>query len=223
MCAARSMSKAPVAPARPDLPHELMSRELPGELRELDLEGVLLERIDLSDREAPNLQLVKSRLEQVDLSGAAVLGAGFRDVIAVGGSWANIRAERATLRNVQLGKLRLTGANLALADIEDATFQDCRIDLASFRFAKLKRVRFENCQMQEVDFYEAKLTSVVFTDCVLAGVTLAGATFTSSEMRGCDLSGAVNPGQLRGVRMAWPDVINAAGELAAAVGIEIVE
>jgi uncharacterized protein YjbI with pentapeptide repeats len=77
--------------------------------------------------------------------------------------------------------------------------------------------------MQEVDFYEAKLTSVVFTDCVLAGVTLAGATFTSSEMRGCDLSGAVNPGQLRGVRMARPDVINAAEDLAAAVGIEIVE
>jgi uncharacterized protein YjbI with pentapeptide repeats len=122
MCAAQSMSKAPVAPARPDLPHELMSRELPAELRELDLECVLLERIDLSDRDAPNLQLVKSRLERVDLSGAGVLGAGFRDVIAVGGSWANIRAERATLRNVQLEKLRLTGANLALADTEDATF-----------------------------------------------------------------------------------------------------
>jgi hypothetical protein len=42
-------------------------------------------------------------------------------------------------------------------------------------------------------------------------------------MRGCDLSGAANPSQLRGVRMPWPDVISAAGELAAAVGIEIID
>jgi len=223
MRAHRSMSKAPVAPAQPESSHALVSQELPEELRGLDLEGVLLEQIDLSGREASNLQLVKCRLVQLDLSGAAVLGAGFRDVIAVGGSWANIRAERATLRRVQLQNLRLTGANLAGADIQDATFEDCRIDLASFRFAKLKRVAFERCQMDEVDFYDATLTSVAFTDCVLVGATLGGATFTRSEMRGCDLSGAANPGQLRGVRMPWPDVINAAGELAAAVGIEIID
>jgi uncharacterized protein YjbI with pentapeptide repeats len=217
------MSKAPLVPAEPDLSHELVSQELPEELRGLDLEGVLLERLDLSDRDASNVQLVKCRLVQLDLSDSAAVGAGFRDVIAVGGSWANIRAERAAFRRVQLRNLRLTGANLAEADIQDATFEDCRIDLASFRFANLKRVGFERCQMDEIDFYEANLSSVAFTDCVLVGATLAGATFTRSEMRGCDLSGVANPGQLRGVRMPWPDVISAAGELAAAVGIEIVD
>ena len=82
------MSKAPLAPARPDLSRELVSQELPEELRGLDLEGVLLERIDLSGRDASNVQLVKCRLVQLDLSGSAAVGAGFRDVIAVGGSWA---------------------------------------------------------------------------------------------------------------------------------------
>jgi hypothetical protein len=49
------MSKAPLVPAQPDLSHELVSQELPEELRGLDLEGVLLERIDLSDRDASNV------------------------------------------------------------------------------------------------------------------------------------------------------------------------
>jgi hypothetical protein len=39
-------------------------------------------------------------------------------------------------------------------------------------------------------------------------------------MRRCDLTGSINPERLRGVRMPWTDVINAAGELAAAVGIQ---
>ena len=112
------MSKAPLVPAQPEPSHELERQELPDGLRGLDLEGVLFERIDLSGRDASNLQLLKSRLVQLDLSGATVVGAGLRDVIAVGGSWANVRAERATLRRVHVQNLRLTGANLAEADIQ---------------------------------------------------------------------------------------------------------
>ncbi|HXL43616.1 MAG TPA: pentapeptide repeat-containing protein [Gaiellaceae bacterium] len=217
------MSKAPAVPAQPDLPAELVALGVPVELRGLNLEACVLERIDLSDREASEMRLVESRLVQVDLGGSALKDASFRDVVALDGSWANVRAEGARLRRVQLQKLRLTGANFSDAAIEDATFVDCRIDLASFRFAKLERVSFERCRMEEVDFYAAKLASVVFADCILAGATWGGATFIRSEMRGCDLSGAGNPEALRGVRMPWPDIINAAGELAAAVGIEIIE
>jgi len=46
---------------------------------------------------------------------------------------------------------------------------------------------------------------------------------TSLGVRGVDLSGAGNPEYLRGVRMPWADVVNAAAELAEAVGIEIVD
>jgi hypothetical protein len=97
------------------------------------------------------------------------------------------------------------------------------MDLCSFRFARIDRVRFERCRLGESDLYEAHLSSATFVDCDLSGVTLTGASFTRSEMRGCDLSSARNPEQLRGVRMPWVDVIRSAGELAGALGIEIVE
>lgn len=217
------MSKAPVVPAPPDLPDKLTVGVIPNELRGGELQACVVERVDLSDRDAVALKLVECRLVQVDMTGAALNDARFRDVLAIDGSWANMRAAGARLRRVQLQKLRLTGADLSGASIEDATFLECRIDLASLRFAKLQRVRFEHCLMDEVDFYEAKLTSVVFVDCILARVSWAGATFARSEMRDCDLSGAGNAERLRGVRMPWPDVVNAAAELAAAVGIEVVD
>jgi uncharacterized protein YjbI with pentapeptide repeats len=63
----------------------------------------------------------------------------------------------------------------------------------------------------------------MFEDCVLTRSSWSDASFRRSEMRGVDLSGAGNLECLRGVRMPWADVVNAAGELAEAVGIEIVD
>ena len=63
----------------------------------------------------------------------------------------------------------------------------------------------------------------MFSDCDLSGVALAEATFVESEIRGCRLAGVGNPERLRGVRMPWADVVQAADVLALAVGIEIVD
>jgi fluoroquinolone resistance protein len=217
-------SKPPIEPAAPDLPEELGAPpELPDVLARGELEACLLERLDLSERDASLLTLVESRLLHVDLTGARLQNATLRDVAIEEGSWANAGAANATLRRMQFEGVRLTGADLGGASIEDAAFVECRIDLASFRAAKLTRVRFERCRMEEADFQAATLSSCLFEDCTLTRAVLAEATFARSELRGCDLAGVGNPERLRGVRMPWADVVNAAAELAEATGIEIVD
>jgi hypothetical protein len=42
-------------------------------------------------------------------------------------------------------------------------------------------------------------------------------------LRDCELTGLVGAGSLGGVRMPWGDVIQIAGLLAAAAGIEVVD
>jgi len=216
-------SKAPIGPASPDLPDELAGFERPATLSGQELEQVLLERSDLADVDASRLRLVESRLVIVDLTGARLEHATLRDLVVTEGSWANVRARGVTLRRIELDRVRLTGADLTAGVLEDVTFVDCRFDLASFRTAKLSSVRFQGCRMEEADFHGATLTSCLFDDCVLTRAAWSAATFTRSEMRGVDLAGAANPEFLRGVRMPWADVVNAAAELAAAVGIEIVD
>ena len=103
------------------------------------------------------------------------------------------------------------------------TFSNCRLDLSSFRFSQLEIVHFESCRMEEGDFYDAHLGSVTFEDCDLSSATLTGSTFANSDMRGCDLSAIQGAERLRGVRMPWTDVIRAAGELAAGIGIEVLD
>jgi uncharacterized protein YjbI with pentapeptide repeats len=223
MASRSAMSREPLGPVPPDVPDELSLGQVPADLRGVELEVCLLERIDLSERDASRVRMTESRLERGNLSGCSLKSAAFRNVLIADGSWANVRAESVSLSRVQFERLRMTGADLTSALIRDALFTDCRLDLSVFRFAKLERVRFERCQMGEVDFYGSQLTSVVFVDCDLVSATWSGAVLTRSEIRGCDLAGARSPERLRGVRMPWPDVINAADELAAALGIEVIE
>lgn len=215
---------APLLPATADLPGALEAvGEVPADLRGLELIGRLVRKLDLSERDAHDIRIVESRLEDVEASSAHMPGATIRDVVVTRGSWAGANARSSRLERVQFEGARLTGLAAQSASLTDVAFVDCRIDLASFRFAELRNVHFDDCRLEEADFYEAKLTSVLFTGCDLTRISLAGATFERSELRDCRLDAVGNPERLRGVRMSLPDVVQAADVLAAAVGIEIVD
>jgi uncharacterized protein YjbI with pentapeptide repeats len=189
----------------------------------LELEGVLLRRADVAGQVASDVRLDQCRVTDVDLTGTQLVRPLLQDVVVAGGTWANLRTSDLRARRADLRNVRMTGADLSSAELEDVRFSDCRIDLASLRFARLSRVSFERCRLDEIDFTGATLESVRFTDCVLVKALWADATLTRCEMRGTDISGSGNPERLRGVRMPWMDVLASAGELAAAAGVEIVD
>ena len=169
------------------------------------------------------LQVIESQVQEVDLARAVLPRATLRDVVITGGDWANIDAAETVIQRVELRGLRLTGAVLGAAKIQDACFTQCRLDLCSLRFATLDRVRFEECRMEEADFYEATLKSVAFIDCDLSGATLAKATFERSEMRGCELAGIHGADRLSGVTMPWLDILRSAAVLADGLGVRILD
>ena len=218
-----ALSKPPSHPAEPVLASSLAEGREDLTLADAELEALLLDGVDLTGRKAQGWQLSESRLHSTRLVEASLARARLRDVVVLDGDWANAVATDVTFSRVRFERARLTGADLSGSRLDNVTFIDCRLDLCSFRFSQLGIVLFEGCRMEEADFYDARLSSAMFTDCNLSGVTLTGATLVESEMRGCDLSSAHSPERLRGVRMPWPDVIRSAGELAAGIGIEIVD
>ncbi len=212
----------PLAPRSPEIPPAL------DELEQGDapLGGLRLERVelrgDLSERAAPDLRLSESRLAAVDLSGVEAAGLTLADVVVAGGSWSNARAVRGSLTRVELADVRATGVDFTEVELRDVVFQGCRLDLSSFRFATLARVSFLDCRLEEADFHGATLSSVRFERCGLTAASFENASFGRSELRDCELEGLAGVAQLAGVRMPWPDVVQIAGLLAEAAGIEIV-
>ena len=212
-----------IRPDAPDLPAEFDAWGSRLEARQEPYEGICLERTDLSGARLASVRLRQSRLGHVNLDEAVLTGASLQDVVVSGGSCANVRASESAFRRAEFSQVRLTGADLAESHMEDVQFSDCRADLVSFRFAEIEVVRFENCNLTESDFYGAKLRRVAFVDCDLRGAVLAEATFSECEMRGCDITGVVNPERLRGVAMRWDDIIAAAGDLARAAGVRVID
>jgi uncharacterized protein YjbI with pentapeptide repeats len=153
---------------------------------------------------------------------AAELG-DLTDAEARGADWANERALGLALQRVALHEVRLTGADLAEAELTDVTFAGCRLDLVGLRYAKLRRVAFVDCRMEECDLAGARLEDVMFERCNLTAGMVNNVTLERVELRECELAGLQGAESLRGARMPWSDAIQAGPTFAAALGIELLE
>lgn len=148
---------------------------------------------------------------------------GLQDVLLERVDLANLRGVRVLVERATLRGCRMTGIQLAESTIRDALFEGCRIDMAAFRMTTFERVVMRDCVLRELDLVEAKLSSVVLEDCDLTGADLSHSTFARSELRGCRCDGLVGAEQLRGTAMPWADIVALAPELAAGVGIAVLD
>jgi uncharacterized protein YjbI with pentapeptide repeats len=164
-----------------------------------------------------------ARLVDVDLGGARLRALRLTDVAIERGNLANTAAAELSAHRVVVAGARLTGAQWSGGTIADATFRDCRIDLATFAGTTFDRVVFDGCLLAQADFRDALLRSVRFERCDLSEADLAGVRIDRCELRGCTLDGASGIERLRGAAMPWADVVGHAGLLAAALGIRVLD
>jgi uncharacterized protein YjbI with pentapeptide repeats len=145
------------------------------------------------------------------------------DVTVHEGDWSNCNLRGSALRRVEFRGVRMTGAMLAESKLRDVRFVGCRLDLANFRFAKCERVSFEDCQMVEMHLQGSSITSGAFFDCRMEGADITSCTFERTHIRGTSLEGTRGLLSLRGTSIPWPEIVELAGGLAAAVGISILD
>jgi uncharacterized protein YjbI with pentapeptide repeats len=171
----------------------------------------------------PGAALERGRLGDADLTGARLRGLRLLDVVVERGNLANTAAPELSLRRVVIAGARLTGAQWTAGTIADATFRDCRIDLATFAGTTFERVVFEDCLLAQADFRDALLRSVRFDRCDLTEADLAGVRIDRCELRGCTLDGLAGIERLRGAAMPWPDVVGNAALFVTALGIRVLD
>lgn len=138
-----------------------------GDYAFIDLAGVTIRGLDLSD----------AYLEYVDFTGATLI-----DVKLAGAILA-----KAQLRNCRFEKVDLTNANIGATIIDGAVFEDCDLVQARLGRAKICDTRFERCRLldrQEM-FLDAEIERVSFVDC-----DMRQTNFLERDMRGCSFRGS---------------------------------
>lgn len=189
----------------------------------LELDGALVEGDGLQSLSPSQVRVFESELRGVTLDAADVPGLRFRDVVLRKCDLSNIDGREGSLHRVEIHGSRLMGFGISGGTVEDVHMVDSSLKLASLGFSKIKTAIFERVDLTEASFIGAQLEAVAFIDC-----RLAGADFRRVKVRDCTISGTSLDGvagieSLRGVTMSWPDVLESAAALAAALGIRVEE
>jgi uncharacterized protein YjbI with pentapeptide repeats len=213
------------SPDPPDLPPRLQPLTLE---QDAAADGESWEQVALADAalagvDARALGFMEARFERVDLSGARLANLFLGDCELAACNLANLVVRNGSMRRVAVGAGRLTGMTWTAGTLRDATFRDCRADLASFAESRLERVSFENCNLRDADFRQARLESVGFSGCDLTGADIAGARLERCQMRGCTIDGLRGVDRLRGVAMPWADIVAAAAVFAGELGVRLLD
>lgn len=192
-------------------------------------DGVTDEFIEVNDaivRGADFMSVAKlnvdaTRLEAVDLTGAALDRLEMTDSECVRLEGAALRAYKANMLRVRLSESRLTGAEFAEARFEDCTFKNVKFDEAGFRFASFTRVRFENCMLRQADFSNAKFLHVTLTGCDLENASFVSVSCRHVDITTEDLMLVKGLLGLKGATISEMQLMQVAPLLAAELGFHI--
>src|SRR5579871_1800549 len=210
------------AAAPPDLPDASALTPTPiASAATIELTAAVVEGADSREISVRRLQVTDSELRGVTLAPGERLTLSLRDTVLRGCDVSNQRAEGASLRRVAIHTTRALGFNLSELDARDLHVTGSTLSLASFAYGRLEDCVFESVDLREAVFMEATLIRVGFVDCNLRGADFRGARLEGCELRRSPIEGILGADSLRGLRMPWPDVLDAAGVFASALGIEV--
>lgn len=161
-----------------------------------------VEQCNLVGSNAPTMHLWDSILVRSDLSANKLFDSGW-------------------LRSELLG-CRCTGLQLGESNLKDVSFQNCKLNMVSFRKCNLERVVFENCILDDADFNGAKLTDVTFIRCEMNKTDFSGVTCTRVDLTQTTIDSIRGVTSLHGVRILPEQTISLAPLLCADLGIQIV-
>ncbi len=135
---------------------------------------------------------------------------------AANGDWGGAQFRRAQFKDA-----RLTGLNLAEAQVEQVSFKGCKLDYANFRHSAIKQVSFEDCVLTGADFQGASLNATLFSRCQLAEADFSKAEMSLVDLRGSELALAGSVLGLRGAIIDPLQLMELARTLAQELGIAV--
>jgi uncharacterized protein YjbI with pentapeptide repeats len=184
------------------------------------LEGMDFTGTAPGDIRARNVTMEDLRIAG-SLAGARLQDLHLHDAVIDGADMANVDLTNAHLSRLTITSARLTGAQLSRATLQDVTLADCRLDFAILVEARLDRVHLRNCVLTEATLEQAQLRDVRLDACDLTRASLGQSQHTRVELHGCRLDGLRSISDLRGAAMPYPDLVDQAPNLAAALGLRV--
>lgn len=168
----------------PQLPSELkVVNDLSQEIhKDETLSEVCVNRADIRGAHVNSVSLSEVKMTGVIFAQAILERTSFVDGIFSKCDFTACKLPEASWQRVTMKNGRASGIQLQNSTLKNVLFEDCKMNLANFRFTKLKDALFKNCDLSEADFYNAQLENVSFENCLLNKTE-----FSASKLKKVDL------------------------------------
>lgn len=190
---------------------------------EASLERVSLTNLDASNLKATNLSLDEATLEKVQFVEARLEKLSLMDTELKICDISAARCNDSSFIRVRITGGRMTGIDLSRSAIKDVVFENCKLNMANFRFAKLVRVQFINCQLSETDFQAAELNKVEFQTSYLEKAEFGQCKLSEVDVRSSQLLDIRGWHSLKGLVIDSTQLVGIAPQLAMELGLIIKE
>lgn len=178
---------------------------------------------DSSGLTAKGMTFDEAILEKVRMASAVLEKLGITDAQFRACDLSAAKCADSSINRVVFRGSRMTGIDLSQALVQDAIFEECKLDLSNFRFAKFKRVKFTDCELTEADFQGAEFIDVSFENSQIERVEFSSSHHTRTNLSGSTLIGIRGWASLKGVTIDAVQLMAVSPELAATLGIKIAD
>lgn len=185
---------APQLPAKlstlDNLDQEIQKDETLSEIRVeyADIHGVHINSLSFSEVKMSSVIFAQATLERTS----------FVDGIFSKCDFTACQLPEASWQRVAIHNGRASGVQLQNSTLKNVLFEDCKMNLANFRFTKLKDAHFKNCDLSEADFYSAQLENVSFENCLLEKTEFSASKLKKVDLRTSNITNVLGIHNLSG-------------------------
>ena len=160
--------------------------ELIKAIREGTIDKKTLQQVDLSGAILIGAILIGANLRGAILSDANLRGANLSDANL---RWANLKG--ADLSGAILIEANLSAANLSGADLRKANLSDAILIEANLSKANLSGAKLREADLRKANLREANLSEAILIGAILREANLSGANLSDANLSGADVENAI--------------------------------
>lgn len=210
-----------IRPPRLQNKSQLAAGNIRSIVSEATIEQTMLQGMDMSLFTAKNLSFDECILEKVLFMEAKLEKLGFLDCELKACDMSAAYCASASLMRTRIVGGRLTGIDFSRSTLKDVVFQNCKLDMANFRYAKLTRVRFADCILTDTDFLAAELSHVTFEASQLDKTAFSGGKIDDVDFRSSQLVDVRGWQYLKGATIDAEQLVAIAPQLAVEMGLKV--
>ena len=160
------------------------------DLRNINLSGSVLERVDLRQVIFKNANLNGVKIVKVDLRGADLSNANLVDANLSLSNLSEANLAQANLLRVNLFQSKLGSAILQKAELMKANLSEADLNSANLNGANLVLANLRKANLVKANLRDSNLASANLSDAILDGADLSSADLRSAELNLTNLSNA---------------------------------